>query len=307
MYLLEELGKLTENLAKAQQIENSVLVRLAEIYEKADAEARRYLEVEILETLAHREIMKALQGAFEEFGRITSVPEGRLSLREVAEILRNLDYAEAEAEKFYAEQSLVAPSPFLRGLFELISRDERLHHEIMEYAPQSRESLREVTKGSSCILEGNPGSNFTKIIRLILGDLGRRTFVVRTREDLPKLPGEEILILPSYYVDRDRARTRRDAIALATKLSVEIARVAVSGSAVVLYYASDLGPTPDLAYDFWSNAISALRRSLDDVYLLLACSVEDEGGCDAVYPLVDYVVRIMDVDALLYKVKKVSP
>ncbi|BBE42048.1 hypothetical protein [Conexivisphaera calida] len=299
--------RLRENLIRAQYMEHAVLMSLMDVYRKADADARRYLEVEILETMTHREIMKALQRSFDEFERLGGIPEGKLSMREVVDHLRNQEIVETDAERFYSEQAALAPTPFLRGLFDLISRDERLHHDILEYAPQARESLREVVRGSSCVVEGSPGSNFAAIVRIVLGDLGRRIFVVRTREEVPRLSEEEILILPSYYEDRDRVRTRKEATALATRLSVEIAGRAAEGSAVVLYYASDLAPAPDLAYEFWDNAISVLRRSMRDVYLLLVCAVDEGGGCDAVYPLVDYVVQMMDVDALLYKVRKVSP
>ncbi len=298
-----------ENLIRAEYLEHVALNNLLELYRDTDREGRDYLEPEIFETMIHREIMKAIRRAWDELEELRKMPEGKKSFRELIEKLKEQDDIEKNAESFYAKQAMVAPTPFLRGLFELIFQNEKLHSDTLNYAVTARESLFELSKGSSCLIEGNPGSNFFRILDLISKDLKRKIILVKTREDLQSLSDNEILIIPSYFIDRDNARSQRDAVALATRLAVEVSRRAESGSMVVFYYANELCPArEDLVYDFWDNLLSTLKRDIKDVYVVLVCATTVDGrGCTRVYPLVDHVITVYDINALMYKVRKVYP
>ncbi|MFP3304376.1 MAG: hypothetical protein RXO34_03240, partial [Nitrososphaeria archaeon] len=215
-------SKLKESVIRAEYIEQVALNSLLEFYRITNREGRDYLEVEIFETMIHREIMKAIRRAEDELEEIRKLPEGNLSFRDLIESLKARSDIEKTAEIFYQEQSLAAPTPFLRGLFELIAQNEKLHSDTLNYALTARNSIAELSKGSSCLIEGSPGSNFLRILELITKDLKRKMFMVKTREDLPSVSDNEILIIPSYFIDRDNAKNRRDAVALATRLAVEV-------------------------------------------------------------------------------------
>jgi hypothetical protein len=302
-------SKLKESVIRAEYIEQVALNSLLEFYRITNREGRDYLEVEIFETMIHREIMKAIRRAEDELEEIRKLPEGNLSFRDLIESLKAQDNIEKTAEIFYQEQSSAAPTPFLRGLFELIAQDEKLHSDTLNYALTARDSIIELSKGSSCLIEGSPGSNFLRILELINKDLKRKMFMVKTREDLPSVSDNEILIIPSYFIDRDNAKNRRDAVALATRLAVEVSEKVEDGSMVVFYYANELCPShEELVYDFWDSLINTLRRNFKDLYVVLVCTTMLDGsGCVRVYPLVDYVVDVQDVYGLMYRVKKVSP
>jgi len=302
-------SKLKESVIRAEYIEQVALNSLLEFYRITNREGRDYLEVEIFETMIHREIMKAIRRAEEELEEIRKLPEGNLSFRDLIESLKARSDIEKTAEIFYQEQSLAAPTPFLRGLFELIAQNEKLHSDTLNYALTARNSIAELSKGSSCLIEGSPGSNFLRILELITKDLKRKMFMVKTREDLPSVSDNEILIIPSYFIDRDNAKNRRDAVALATRLAVEVSEKVEDGSMLVFYYANELCPShEELVYDFWDSLINTLRRNFKDLYVVLVCTTMLDGsGCVRVYPLVDYVVDVQDVYGLMYKVKKVSP
>jgi hypothetical protein len=302
-------SKLKESVIRAEYIEQVALNSLLEFYRITNREGRDYLEVEIFETMIHREIMKAIRRAEDELEEIRKLPEGNLSFRDLIESLKARSDIEKTAEIFYQEQSLAAPTPFLRGLFELIAQNEKLHSDTLNYALTARNSIAELSKGSSCLIEGSPGSNFLRILELITKDLKRKMFMVKTREDLPSVSDNEILIIPSYFIDRDNAKNRRDAVALATRLAVEVSEKVEDGSMLVFYYANELCPShEELVYDFWDSLINTLRRNFKDLYVVLVCTTMLDGsGCVRVYPLVDYVVDVQDVYGLMYKVKKVSP
>lgn len=302
-------SKLKESVIRAEYIEQVALNSLLEFYRITNREGRDYLEVEIFETMIHREIMKAIRRAEDELEEIRKLPEGNLSFRDLIESLKAQDNIEKTAEIFYQEQSSAAPTPFLRGLFELIAQDEKLHSDTLNYALTARDSIIELSKGSSCLIEGSPGSNFLRILELINKDLKRKMFMVKTREDLPSISDNEILIIPSYFIDRDNAKNKRDAVALATRLAVEVSEKVEDGSMVVFYYANELCPShEELVYDFWDSLINTLRRNFKDLYVVLVCTTMPDGsGCVRVYPLVDYVVDVQDVYGLMYRVKKVSP
>jgi len=302
-------SKLKESVIRAEYIEQVALNSLLELYRIANREGRDYLEVEIFETMIHREIMKAIRRAEDELEEIRKLPEGNLSFRDLIESLKARSDIEKTAEIFYQEQSSAAPTPFLRGLFELIAQNEKLHSDTLNYALTARNSIAELSKGSSCLIEGSPGSNFLRILELINKDLKRKMFMVKTREDQPSVSDNEILIIPSYFIDRDNAKNRRDAVALATRLAVEVSEKVEDGSMVVFYYANELCPShEELVYDFWDSLINTLRRNFKDLYVVLVCTTMLDGsGCVRVYPLVDYVVDVQDVYGLMYRVKKVSP
>jgi hypothetical protein len=302
-------SKLKESVIRAEYIEQVALNSLLEFYRITNREGRDYLEVEIFETMIHREIMKAIRRAEDELEEIRKLPEGNLSFRDLIESLKARSDIEKTAEIFYQEQSLAAPTPFLRGLFELIAQNEKLHSDTLNYALTARNSIAELSKGSSCLIEGSPGSNFLRILELITKDLKRKMFMVKTREDLPSVSDNEILIIPSYFIDRDNAKNRRDAVALATRLAVEVSEKVEDGSMLVFYYANELCPShEELVYDFWDSLINTLRRNFKDLYVVLVCTTMLDGsGCVRVYPLVDYVVDVQDVYGLMYRVKKVSP
>jgi len=302
-------SKLKESVIRAEYIEQVALNSLLELYKITNREGRDYLEIEIFETMIHREIMKAIRRAEDELEEIRKLPEGNLSFRDLIESLKARSNIEKTAEIFYQEQSLAAPTPFLRGLFELIAQNEKLHSDTLNYALTARNSIAELSKGSSCLIEGSPGSNFLRILELINKDLKRKMFMVKTREDLPSVSDNEILIIPSYFIDRDNAKNRRDAVALATRLAVEVSEKVEDGSMVVFYYANELCPShEELVYDFWDSLINTLRRNFKDLYVVLVCTTMLDGsGCVRAYPLVDYVVDVQDVYGLMYRVKKVSP
>ncbi|MFP3225085.1 MAG: hypothetical protein RXR30_04755 [Nitrososphaeria archaeon] len=302
-------SKLKESVIRAEYIEQVALNSLLEFYRITNREGRDYLEVEIFETMIHREIMKAIRRAEDELEEIRKLPEGNLSFRDLIESLKARSDIEKTAEIFYQEQSSAAPTPFLRGLFELIAQNEKLHSDTLNYALTARNSIAELSKGSSCLIEGSPGSNFLRILELITKDLKRKMFMVKTREDLPSVSDNEILIIPSYFIDRDNAKNRRDAVALATRLAVEVSEKVEDGSMVVFYYANELCPShEELVYDFWDSLINTLRRNFKDLYVVFVCTTMPDGsGCVRVYPLVDYVVDVQDVYGLMYRVKKVSP
>jgi hypothetical protein len=302
-------SKLKESVIRAEYIEQVALNSLLEFYRITNREGRDYLEVEIFETMIHREIMKAIRRAEDELEEIRKLPEGNLSFRDLIESLKARSDIEKTAEIFYQEQSLAAPTPFLRGLFELIAQNEKLHSDTLNYALTARNSIAELSKGSSCLIEGSPGSNFLRILELITKDLKRKMLMVKTREDLPSVSDNEILIIPSYFIDRDNAKNRRDAVALATRLAVEVSEKVEDGSMLVFYYANELCPShEELVYDFWDSLINTLRRNFKDLYVVLVCTTMLDGsGCVRVYPLVDYVVDVQDVYGLMYRVKKVSP
>jgi len=302
-------SKLKESVIRAEYIEQVALNSLLEFYRITNREGRDYLEVEIFETMIHREIMKAIRRAEDELEEIRKLPEGNLSFRDLIESLKARSDIEKTAEILYQEQSLAAPTPFLRGLFELIAQNEKLHSDTLNYALTARNSIAELSKGSSCLIEGSPGSNFLRILELITKDLKRKMLMVKTREDLPSVSDNEILIIPSYFIDRDNAKNKRDAVALATRLAVEVSEKVEDGSMVVFYYANELCPShEELVYDFWDSLINTLRRNFKDLYVVLVCTTMLDGsGCVRVYPLVDYVVDVQDVYGLMYKVKKVSP
>jgi len=302
-------SKLKESVIRAEYIEQVALNSLLEFYRITNREGRDYLEVEIFETMIHREIMKAIRRAEDELEEIRKLPEGNLSFRDLIESLKARSDIEKTAEILYQEQSLAAPTPFLRGLFELIAQNEKLHSDTLNYALTARNSIAELSKGSSCLIEGSPGSNFLRILELITKDLKRKMLMVKTREDLPSVSDNEILIIPSYFIDRDNAKNRRDAVALATRLAVEVSEKVEDGSMLVFYYANELCPShEELVYDFWDSLINTLRRNFKDLYVVLVCTTMLDGsGCVRVYPLVDYIVDVQDVYGLMYKVKKVSP
>ena len=127
------LLKIAEHSRRALELESQALEKLVDAATMPCGGRFKDLTLMVLlDTLLHRELMRAIVSAVEQFIEIAERPVGEgarcIDDIDIAELMRGQDVIEREAAELYDRLSREAPTELLKALYSLIAENERRHH-----------------------------------------------------------------------------------------------------------------------------------------------------------------------------------